>query len=112
MLGLERSLGTRLVTYADDLVILCRRGKAEAALQSLREIMDKLKLTVNEEKTRICTVPGGEFDFLRYTFGRAGNAGDRWRSVLRHIRVASKQKLKDRLIPAVDHFNRHPVVHT
>jgi hypothetical protein len=25
-LGLERSLGTRLVTYADDLVILCRSG--------------------------------------------------------------------------------------
>ena len=39
MFGLERSLGTRLITYADDLVILCRRGKAEAALQSLREIM-------------------------------------------------------------------------
>ena len=34
------------------------------------------------------------------------------RSVLRHIRVASKQKLKDRLMAAVDHFNRHPVVHT
>ena len=51
MFGLERSLGTRLVTYADDLVILCRRGKAEAALQSLREVMGKLKLTVNEEKT-------------------------------------------------------------
>jgi hypothetical protein len=30
MFGLERTLGTRLVTYADDLVILCRRGKAEA----------------------------------------------------------------------------------
>jgi hypothetical protein len=25
-LGLEQSLGTRLVTYADDLVILCRRA--------------------------------------------------------------------------------------
>ena len=74
MSGLERSLGTRLVTYADDLVILCRRGKAEAALQSLREIMGKLKLTVNEEKTRICTVPGGEFDFLGYTFGRMFSA--------------------------------------
>ena len=52
-LGLERSLGTRLVIYADDLVILCRRGNAEAALRHLREIMGKLKLTVNEDKTRI-----------------------------------------------------------
>src|SRR5205807_1476232 len=69
-LGLERSLGTRLVTYADDLVILCRKGNAEAALHRLREIMGKLKLTVNEEKTRICKVPEGEFDFLGFTFGR------------------------------------------
>jgi group II intron reverse transcriptase/maturase len=69
-LGLERSLGTRLVTYADDLVILCRKGKAAEALQRLREIMGKLKLKVNEEKTRICKVPEGEFDFLGYTFGR------------------------------------------
>jgi hypothetical protein len=56
-LGLEQSLGTRLVTYADDLVILCRRGSAEKALHNLCEIMSKLKLTVNEEKTRICRVP-------------------------------------------------------
>jgi group II intron reverse transcriptase/maturase len=74
MLGLERSLGSRIVTYADDLVILCRRGKAEEALQRLREIMGKLKLTVNEEKTRICKVPEGEFDFLGYTFGRMYSA--------------------------------------
>ena len=69
-LGLEHSLGTRLVTYADDLVILCRRGSAERVLHHLRAIMGKLKLTVNEEKTRICSVPDGEFDFLGYTFGR------------------------------------------
>src|ERR1700733_3835541 len=73
-LGFERSLGTRLVTYADDLVILCRKGNAEEALQRLREIMGKLKLTVNEEKTRICRVPEGEFDFLGYTFGRMYSA--------------------------------------
>ena len=69
-LGLEESLGARIVTYADDLVILCRRGKAEEALTRMREIMGRLKLTVNEEKTRICRVPEGEFDFLGYTFGR------------------------------------------
>ena len=69
-LGLERSLGSRIVTYADDLVILCKRGKAEEALQRMRAIMGKLQLMVNEEKTRICKVPEGEFDFLGYTFGR------------------------------------------
>jgi group II intron reverse transcriptase/maturase len=73
-LGLEHSLGSRIVTYADDLVILCRRGKAEEALQRLRELMGKLKLTVNEEKTRICKVPESEFDFLGYTFGRLYSA--------------------------------------
>ena len=36
--------------------------------------MGKLKLTVNEEKTRICKVPEGEFDFLGYTFGRMFSA--------------------------------------
>jgi len=69
-LGLEQSLGSRIVTFADDLVILCRRGKAEKALQRLREIMGKLKLTINEEKTWICKIPEEEFDFLGYTFGR------------------------------------------
>jgi group II intron reverse transcriptase/maturase len=73
-LGLERSLCSRIVTYADDLVILCKNGKAEEALLRLREIMSKLKLTVNEEKTRICKVPEEEFDFLGWTFGRIYSA--------------------------------------
>ena len=74
MLEAGQRLGSRIVTYADDLVILCRRGKAHDALQRLRELMGKLKLTVNEEKTRICRVPEGEFDFLGFTFGRRYSA--------------------------------------
>src|SRR5712672_362925 len=69
-LRLEQRLGSRIVTYADNLVILCKKGNADEALQQLRKIMGKLKLTVNEEKTRICKVPEGEFDFLGFTFGR------------------------------------------
>jgi RNA-directed DNA polymerase len=69
-LGLEQCLGSKVVTYADDLVILCERGKAAEALVQLRAIMGKLKLAVNEEKTRICRIPQDHFDFLGYTFGR------------------------------------------
>jgi hypothetical protein len=58
-----------IVIYADDLVI-CWRGGAEEALATMREIMSKLKLTVNETKTRVCCLPGEKFDFLGYTFGR------------------------------------------
>lgn len=69
-LGLDESLGSRIVSYADDLVILCRKGKAQEALSWMRELMARLKLSVNEEKTRVCKVSEGEFDFLGYTFGR------------------------------------------
>jgi transposase len=34
------------------------------------------------------------------------------RSVLRHIRVASKQELKERLMAAINYFNQNPAVHT
>jgi len=69
-LGLDQRLGRCIVIYADDLVILCRHGKAEEALKWMRRIMTRLKLTVNEEKTRTCRIPAETFDFLGYTFGR------------------------------------------
>ena len=68
-LGHEKRFGACIVNYADDLVICCR-GSAEHALAAMREIMQKLKLTVNETKTRVCTLPEEKFDFLGYTFGR------------------------------------------
>jgi hypothetical protein len=36
----------------------------------MRDMMTKLKLTVNETKTRVCKLPEEKFDFLGYTFGR------------------------------------------
>jgi hypothetical protein len=66
----EVRAGAKPLRQTDDLVILCGKGKAEEALQKQREIMVKLKLQVNEEKTRNCKVPQETFDFLGYTFGR------------------------------------------
>jgi RNA-directed DNA polymerase len=68
-LGHEKRLRAYIVNYADDLVICCR-GNAAEALATMRGIMKKLKLTVNETKTRVCKLPEEKFDFLGYTFGR------------------------------------------
>ena len=68
-LGHEQRLAAYIVNYADDLVICCR-SHAEEALATMRDMMSKLKLAVNETKTRVCTLPEEKFDFLGYTFGR------------------------------------------
>ena len=68
-LGHEKRWKAYIVNYTDDLVICCR-GNAEEALATMRNMMTKLKLTVNEKKTRVCKLPEEKFDFLGYTFGR------------------------------------------
>ena len=68
-LGHAKRLRAQLVNYADDFVICCR-GTADQAMQAMRQLMQTLKLTVNETKTRIAKLPGDSFDFLGYTFGR------------------------------------------
>ena len=68
-LGCMKRYGASIVNYADDLVICCK-GQAEEAMLAMRQIMGRIKLRVNEEKTCICRVPEEYFDFLGYTFGR------------------------------------------
>src|SRR5436305_10420696 len=50
VLGHESRLDAHIVNYADDFVICCR-GSADEALSAMRDMMSKLKLTVNEAKT-------------------------------------------------------------
>ena len=70
--GHEKRLAAHIVNYADDFVI-CVRAGADEAMATMRSMMLKLKLTVNETKTRLCVLPEGAFDFLGYTFGRCYN---------------------------------------
>jgi hypothetical protein len=94
--GLEDKLQTRIVNYADDFVVLCRRT-AEDALVQVKDIMGRLKLTVNETKTRACHVPADSFDFLGYTFGRVFNpAVQRWYIGARPSR-SRLARMRDRL---------------
>jgi RNA-directed DNA polymerase len=68
-LGHEQRLDAKIVNYADDFVICCR-GTGEQALAAMRHMIVRLKLTVNEKKTRLCRLPEATFDFLGYTIGR------------------------------------------
>jgi group II intron reverse transcriptase/maturase len=69
VLGHEQRLDAHIVNYADDFVICCR-GTADEAMTAMRGMMSKLRLTVNEAKTRLCRVPEETFDFLGYTIGK------------------------------------------
>lgn len=72
-----RRLNAHVVNYADDLVICCRPGNGAEALATMRRLMERLGLTVNDQKTRIACLPEGAFDFLGYTVGRFYGKGGR-----------------------------------
>ncbi len=68
-LGCEKRFNARIVNYADDFVICCK-GRADEAMTAMRGMMERLKLTVNDDKTHIRRLPEDRFDFLGYNFGR------------------------------------------
>jgi len=69
--GHRKRLDAYVVNYADDLVICCRPGSGPAALATMRQLMTRLGLTVNEAKTRLVQLPEEGFDFLGYSIGRS-----------------------------------------
>lgn len=68
--GLDRKLNSAIVNYADDYVICCAPGQGAAAMAASRKLMDRLGLTINEQKTRLVKIEEQSFDFLGYTVGR------------------------------------------
>ena len=95
-LGHEQRLGAQIVNYADDFVICCR-GTAEEAVAAMRAMMTRLKLTVNETKTRVCRFPAETFDFLGYTFRRCWSP----KTGRSHIGTVPAKKRVQRLCRAV-----------
>jgi len=68
--GHRDQLDAHVVNYADDFVICCQPGNAEAAMTRMASLMGRLGLEVNTTKTRIARLPEEQFDFLGYTVGR------------------------------------------
>lgn len=68
-LGYEQAFESVIVNYADDFVICCRPGNGARASRAMTQVMEKIGLKVNEQKTKVVR-PGESFDFLGYTIGR------------------------------------------
>jgi len=66
--GWDQRLQAHIVNYADDFVISAT-GRAEAQAQ-MAKMMEKLKLEVNQQKTRICHVPEESFDSWNTRWGQ------------------------------------------
>lgn len=66
--GRDRAYQAHVVSYADDFVILSR-GHAEKAMEWTGQVMTKLGLTLNEDKTSVRDAREERFEFLGYAFG-------------------------------------------
>ena len=66
--GRGETFRAHVITYADDFVILSR-GHAAEALEWTRTVMERLGLSLNEEKTVVRDARKEQFDFLGYTYG-------------------------------------------
>jgi len=92
---LDRRYRTKLVRYADDLVVLCASDVA-APMAVLQQVLDKLGLSLNEAKTRVLDARGESFDFLGFSFQirRSRRSGKHYPHVEPSKR--SIQRIKDR----------------
>jgi transposase len=92
---------------------------AYPASTAIKLILDNHSAHISKEtRTWLAAQPAGRFEFtFTPKHGSWLNLIEGFfskfaRSVLRHIRVASKQELKERIAAGIEDVNRHPVIHT
>lgn len=93
---LRRKLQAHIVRYADDFVVLCK-GKVDAPLATVRHVLERLDLTLNETKTHIVDARKESFNFL----GFAIRVSKSWKSGKRYTHICpapkSLAKIKERI---------------
>ena len=86
----------QLVRYADDLVLLTDRD-AHWAMARLREILGRLDLELNEDKSRVIDAEQEPFDFLGFTYRRVWNRTRTKRAALFYPSKKAQKRLRQRV---------------
>jgi RNA-directed DNA polymerase len=89
-------LQAHLVRYADDFVVMCRK-EVEEPLKVVRQVLERLGLSLNESKTHIVDATQDSFDFLGFAIRM--NRGMRTGKPYPHVCPSDKslKKIKAKL---------------
>jgi group II intron reverse transcriptase/maturase len=96
-----------MVRYADDFVILCRKGRGEPLLERLKRWLQARGLKLNEAKTRLLDARQDNFKFLGFTIVMRPSARTRRYFAVMQPHPKSCQKLRDNIRLALNHWTLH-----
>ena len=108
--GVFNKQGVRIVRYADDFVLMSK-GKATAAYCYLQELLDRMELRLNTDKTKCVDGKFTPYDFLGFTFRYDkdihGRNGRYWNVIpskksVKKVKAKIKEKLHSTLHYAPD----------
>ncbi|XCN71420.1 MAG: group II intron reverse transcriptase/maturase [Candidatus Electrothrix aestuarii] len=99
--NLKFKLGAHIVRYADDFVVMCR-GDVEKPMEVVHDVLNRLDLTLNEDKTHVVDAAETGFDFLGFTIQMS--RGARSGKPYPNVRPSDKslKKVKARLTELTD----------
>lgn len=86
----------QMVRYADDMLFLTNRD-AEWAMERLREILVRLELELNEEKSRVVDAEKETFDFLGFTYRRVISRKSGKRVTLFYPSKKAQKRLREKV---------------
>jgi RNA-directed DNA polymerase len=96
----------QLVRYADDLVLLTDRD-AKWAIARLQEILVRLGLELNEQKSRVVDAERETFDFLGFTYRRVTNPRTGKRATVFYPSKKAQKRLREKVKNILN--PRHPI---
>jgi group II intron reverse transcriptase/maturase len=96
---LDKQLGAHLVRYADDFVVLCKRG-TERPMEIIQHILARLKLTLNKSKSRVVDASRDRFEFLGFEFRitRSWRTGNLYPNVQPSTRIGAQVYYNSRVV--------------
>jgi group II intron reverse transcriptase/maturase len=86
----------QLVRYADDLVLMTNKD-AQWAMARLGEILARLELQLNTEKSRVVDAEKETFDFLGFTYRRVWNRQRTKRATIFYPSPKAQQRFRERV---------------